>query len=580
MDQVACDLKKRLDVAAGRLPADTVLKNCRVVNVYTSEIKQQDIAICDGMIAGLGTYHGLTEVDAEGLFALPGLIDGHIHIESSMVTPEELSRLLVPCGTSTIIADPHEIVNVCGEKGMEYMLAAAQNIPLDVKYMLPSCVPCTPFEHAGAVLPAEKMGPWLNKEQVLGLGEYMNFPGVIQGKEPEVQKLLEAKRAGKRIDGHSPNLMGTDLNAYVSAGIHTDHECSTVEEMQDRLERGMYIQMREGSACHNLRTLLKGVTETNSRRCLLCSDDRQPRTIFEQGHVNSLLRICVEEGLDPVTAIQMATLNAAECYGLHDRGALAPGLRADVVLVEDLEAFKVQQVWLRGQKAAENGNCLIPVERMNADAVRNSIHVKNFSEERLKLHLQSDKVNVIEIVPGGVVTKHTTAVIQRNEEGDFLFDPSQDVAKIVVAERHHSTGNLAVGFIKGYGIKEGAVALSIAHDSHNIIAVGISNEEIAFAVESLITQNGGIVLVKEKKILDAMPLPIGGIMSDQSGEWVSEKLTAIHETAHEQLGVSQEVEPVMTLCFMALPVIPELKITDMGLFDVTNFQFIPLEVKE
>lgn len=571
------NLKKRIEIASGRQPADIVIKNCNVVNVYSGAIIKQDIALSDDCIAGLGSYHGHTEIDAEGLFALPGLIDSHIHVESSMVTPEEISRLLVPCGTSTIIADPHEIVNVCGSKGMEYMLEAAKDIALDIRYMLPSCVPATPFEHAGAAWGVQETKEWLQRKEVLGFGEYMNFVGVAGGKEADVEKLAGAAEAGKPIDGHCPNLTGKELNAYVTAGIHTDHECSTVEEMQDRLERGMYILMRQGSACHNLRTLIKGVTQQNSRRCLLCSDDRQPRTIFEEGHVNSLLRICVEEGLDPVTAIRMGTLNAAECYGLNDRGAIAPGLRGDIVLVKDLKEFEVKQVWLKGQLTAQNGQYLPKVQRKSAEAVQDSMHVSNFSEERLKLHLKTPRVHVIDIIPGGVVTGHGKAEVALTADGDFCYNPKEDIVKIAVVERHHATGNLAVGLLRGYGIKRGAIALSIAHDSHNVIAVGVSNEEIAFAVQSLLAQNGGIVLVKDRKVLAEMPLPIGGIMSDQSGEWVNERLTQIHETAFEELGVSHQVEPVMTLCFMALPVIPEVKITDMGLFDVTRFEFIEVE---
>lgn len=574
------ELKSQIAVARGLQPADTVIKNCRIVNVYTGEITDGDIALWNGKIVGIGEYEGKKIVDAEGSYALPGFIDSHIHIESSFVTPEEISRLLVPHGATTIIADPHEIVNVCGIDGMNYMLDAAKSAALDIKYMLPSCVPATPFEHAGAVVDADAMKDTMKDAHVLGLGEYMNYSGILNAADSDMDKLMVAYEHGKLIDGHSPGLSGRDLNAYAGAGVHNDHECSTVEEMKDRLERGMYVLMRQGSACHNLRTLLAGVTPANSRRCLLCSDDRQPKTIFEEGHLDAHLRICVEEGIDPVTAVQMATLNAAECFRLYDRGAIAPGLRADLVLVKDLKEFKVEKVWIEGTLVAEDGRYLPKVTRCDITPVKGSVHVKDFSVEKLKMNLKSDHVHVIDILPGGVVTGKGTADVARTPDGDFQYDSNADIVKIAVVERHKNTGNVAVGLLRGYGMKRGAVALSIAHDSHNIIAVGVSNEEIAFAVEQLIAQTGGVVITSEGQVLESMPLPVGGIMSDQTGEWVDKKLTSLHETAYRKLSVSRDVEPVMTLCFMALPVIPELKLTDMGLFDVTKFAFISVEAEK
>ncbi len=571
-------LKKRIEVAAGRIPADLVIKNCKVVDVYNAAIIEgQTIALVDGCIAGIGDYTSKQEIDAQGQYALPGFIDGHIHIESSYVTPEEIGRLLVPHGATTIIADPHEIVNVCGLDGLRFMLDAAKKTKLDIRFMLPSCVPATPFEHAGAVIDAAAMERPIAEEQILGLAEFMNYPGVIYATDDVLDKLLVAIRAGKRIDGHSPGIGGKDLNAYVGSGIHTDHECSTTEEMLDRLSRGMYILLREGSACHNLRTLLKAVTPANSRRCILCSDDRQPETILKLGHLDNHLRICVEEGLDPILAVQMATLNAAECFGLSDRGAIAPGLRGDIVLVDNLKDFHVQRVLIQGEEIARAGAYLPAVELCDSTAVRGSFHVKDFSVAKLQLPLQSSHVHVIDILPGGVVTGKGTADVARNERSEFVYQTKQDIVKVAVVERHQNTGNVAVALLRGYGIQHGAVALSIAHDSHNIIVVGITDEEMAFAVEQLITQGGGIVLVKDKTVIDAMPMVIGGIMSDQTGEWVSEKLKQIHETAYAELGIRRDLEPVMTLCFMSLAVIPELKLTDQGLFDVTQFAFIPLE---
>ena len=573
------ELRKLIDTAAGRVPADLVIKNCKIVNVFSGKIQEGDIAFSGNQIAGIGVYEGKKVIDAEGRYAAPGFIDSHIHIESSYVSPEEIGRMLVPHGGTTIMADPHEIVNVCGIAGLDYMMRAAENTVLDVKYELPSCVPATPFEHAGAVIDAEAMKEPITREGIAGLGEFMNFPGVINAAESDLDKIVVAKQEGKFIDGHGPGITGKELNAYASARIAADHECSTVEEMNDRLERGMYILLRQGSACHNLRTLIKGVTAENSRRCLLCSDDRQPKTSLHEGHLDNHLRICVEEGLDPVTAIRMATLNAAECFDLKDRGAIAPGYRGDVVLLDDLKDFHVNRVFVEGELVAEEGKYLPEIKKCDIASVKGSVIVKDFSKEKFKMHLKSNKVNVIQILPGGVVTAKDTAEIELDANGEFVRNPEVDLVKVAVVERHQGTGNVACGFLKGYGIKEGAVALSVAHDSHNIIVVGVNDDEMEFAVNSLVEQEGGIVLVKEGKVIESMPMPIAGLMSDQSGEWVDQKLTDIHEKAYEELGICGDVEPVMTLCFMSLAVIPEIKLTDMGLFDVTTFSFIPVEAE-
>lgn len=573
-------LRKLIQTASGKIEADTVIKNCKVLDVFSGEFREGDIALCGDQIAGVGCYHGKTEIDAGGRYAVPGFIDSHIHIESSYLSPEELGRLLVPHGGTTIIADPHEIVNVCGIQGLDYMMQAAENTALDVQFMLPSCVPATPFENAGATVEAPQMEEPIKREKILGLGEFMNFPGVLSTDDAVLDKLLLAKKEGKLIDGHSPGLKGLELNGYAAARIQGDHECATVEDMKERLACGMYVLLREGSACHDLRTLLKGVTPENSRRCLLCSDDRQPKTILQEGHLDNHLRICVEEGLDAVTALRMATINAAECFRLYDRGAIAPGYRADIVLLDDLCGFHVDRVWVRGVLTAEGGEYLPDVTRHDISSVMGSVHLKDFSKEKFKMHLESSLVNVIEIMPGGVVTKKATAEIALDEQGEFIWSEDVDLVKVAVVERHKNTGNVACGFLKGYGIKEGAIALSIAHDSHNIIAVGVSDEEMEFAVRCLERQNGGIVLVKDGEVVESMPMPIAGLMSDQSGEWVAEKLVEIHKAAYEQLGINRSVEPVMTLCFMSLAVIPEIKLTDMGLFDVTSFSFIPVEIKK
>ena len=572
-------LKKLIDTAAGRIPADTVIKNCKIVNVFSGKITEGNIALCEGVIAGTGDYEGKTVIDACGKYAAPGFIDSHIHIESSYVSPEELGRLLVPHGGTTIVADPHEIVNVCGIEGLDYMMEAAKGTKLDIKYVLPSCVPATPFEHSGAVINAPEMEEPIKRDNIIGLGEFMNFPGVIVGDEGVIDKLMVAKDENKIIDGHGPGLAGKELNAYTCAGILADHECSTLEEMEDRLERGLYIMLRQGSACHNLRELCKGITRDNSRRCVLCSDDRQPKTILKDGHLDNHLKICVEEGIDAVTAIRMATLNAAECFGFKDRGAIAPGYRADIVLLDDLKDFAVNKVWIDGNLVAEEGKYLPEVVKHDISTVKGSVIVKDFSKDKFKMNLSTDKVNVIEILPGGVVTKKSVETIDLDENGEFIYNPEKDIVKVAVIERHQGTGNVACGFLKGYGIKEGAVALSVAHDSHNIIVVGISDEEMEFAVNELIAQEGGIVLTKNKNLIEKMPMPIAGLMSDKSGEWVDEKLTSIHEKAYSELGINGSVEPVMTLCFMSIAVIPEVKLTDMGLFDVTTFSFISVEAE-
>lgn len=578
MDKSA--LKIRIDAAAGRIPADIVIKNVKIVDVYNSSIIEgKSIAVKDGHIAGVGDYDGIRVIDAQGRYAAPGFIDSHIHIESSYVTPEEIGRLLVPHGTTSIIADPHEIVNVCGMAGMDYMLEASKNTKLDILYMLPSCVPATPYEHAGAVIDAAAMAEPIRNPRILGLGEFMNYPGVIDADDDVLNKLMAAVSVGKLIDGHCPYLAGNSLNAYAVGGIHTDHECSTTQEMLDRLSLGIYVLLRQGSACHDLPNLLKAVTTANSRRCLLCSDDRQPETIFREGHLDDHLRICVQEGIEPVTAIQMASLNAAECFGLRDRGAIAPGLRADIVLLDDLKQFNVHKVFINGEEAASGGRYLPEVQRCDISSVRGSFHVKDFSIKKLSMKLKSNRVNVIDILPGGVVTAKGIADVLLDENGEFVRQSGRDIVKAAVVERHQGTGNVALALIRGYGIKSGAVALSIAHDSHNIIAAGTNDTDMAMAVEKLVEQGGGIILVKDGAVINSMPMIVGGIMTDQTGEWVSERLTRIHEDAYVKLGISREVEPVMTLCFMSLAVIPELKLTDMGLFDVIESKFIPVEAE-
>ena len=573
------EFKKLIDIASGRALADLVIKNCKIVDVYNGTIVEGDIALSDNLIAGIGIYEGVKVIDAEGKYAAPGFIDSHIHIESSYVSPEELGRLVVPHGTTTIIADPHEVANVCGFKGIDYMINAAEGTALDIKMMLPSCVPATPFEHAGAKIDAKDMEEIMSSDKIQGLGEFMNFPGVTLGHDDVLDKLIIAKNTGKVIDGHSPGLKGKNLNAYAAARIKTDHECETVEDMHDRISRGMYVMLRQGSACHNLRTLAKGVTPYNSKRCLLCADDMQPKTILNDGHLDNSLRMCVDENIDPIIAIQMDTLNAAECYGLEDRGAIAPGLRADIVLFNNLKDFNVDNVFINGKEVAKDGEYKLPISKYDISDTKGSFHVKDFSIDKLKLKINSENAHTIKVLPGGVVTKKNIVKINRDENNEFIYNPNEDVAKVAVVERHQNTGNVSVALLEGYGIKQGAIALSIAHDSHNIIVVGVNDEDMAYAVEELIKQGGGIIIVNNKEVIESMPMEIAGLMSNKTGEWVDEKLKSIHKIANTVLGVSKEVEPVMTLCFMSLAVIPEIKITDMGLFDVTQFKFIDIEAE-
>ena len=571
-------LSSIIDSAMHRTPADLVIRNCNVVDVYTGTVRKDSIAIMYGRIIGFGDdYDGKEEIDAKGAYAAPGLIDAHIHIESSYLSSEEFGRMVVPCGTTTVIADPHEIVNVYGLEGFSYMIHAASKTELSVRYMVPSCVPATSLEDSGAVVNAFDMQWPMGDRHVPGMGEFMNYPGVINKDEDVLNKLLVALNMSKVIDGHSPSVSGAELNAYIASGIKTDHECTTVEEMNDRLQRGMYVQLRDGSACHDLKRLIPGITPYNYRRCLLCSDDRQPRTILESGHMDNHLRILVQAGIDPVMAVSMATLNCAECYNLSDRGALAPGKRADIVLFDDLKDFRTRMVFIEGRKVAENGYYLLPFDRVPITSVRGSMHIKPFSVDQLKMHLNSDRVRATGIVRDGVTTKSEVVTVKRDSEGDFIFDPDQPVVKIAVLERHHNTGKIGLGFLKDYGIKRGAVALSVAHDSHNVICVGVSNEEMYAAVQALVAQEGGFVLVENGEVVASLPLPIAGLMSDLPGEEVAARLKQMHDAAHQRLGISDDIEPLMTLCFMSLIVIPELKISTCGLFDVTQFKFVPPE---
>ncbi len=568
-------VKRLIDVAVNRVEPDLIIRGAQVVDVFNGRIIEGDVAIVDGLIAGIGSYTGENVFDAEGAFLLPGFIDGHVHIESSYVDPPSFARLLLPRGTTTAIVDPHEICNVNGLDGFDYMVDASRSLPLSIFFMLPSCVPSSLFENSGAVLLADSLAKRMDRPEVLGLGEMMDSVGTVGADPAVIDKIMLAKKAGKWIDGHAPGVSGNDLNAYAGAGIHTDHECTTPEELVDRIERGMYVLLREGSATKDLLNLLPGVTPQNAHMCLFCTDDRQPKSILEEGHIDNHLRIAVEFGLDPITAIKMATLHAANCYGLHDRGAIAPGRRADLVLVNNLQDFAVSHVFLEGTLYKEDEKFKT---HQIPDKVATKINIGNFHRDKFKLPLTSPRVRVIEIIGGAVVTNMVERQVLIDDQGYYVHDPSQDIVKLAVVERHSGTGNVALALITGYGLRHGAVATTIAHDAHNIIVAGDNDDDMAFAVESLVTIGGGIVMVRDGKILDALTLPIAGLMTDKGGPWVSEKLQKMLHIALHELGIPENIDPFMTLSFMALPVIPHLKVTDLGLFDVDAFSFVPLEL--
>ena len=572
-------LIKLIDVAAGRKKADLVLKNAKIVDVFQAKILIGDIAISDGYIAGIGgSYQGVEERNYTGKYVAPGFIEAHIHIESSYVSPEEFSRVFIPRGTTTILADPHEIVNVAGLKGLDYMVNAAKNAKMDIRYMMPPCVPATNFETSGADLYADDMEDALKTGEVDGLAELMNFPGVINADDKMIDEILMAKKYGARIDGHAPQVVGKDLNAYIAAGPANDHECSTLEEAEERLARGMYLLLREGSVTQDLRKLLPIVNTANSRRCLLSGDDVQAKTAINKGHLDNSIRICIDEGLNPITAIQMATLNPAEYCGLNDRGAIAPGRRADMVVFESLEDFAVEETYILGEKLSQGNEYLSEVNYYPIDSVESSMHVKDFTREKLQLHLNSDKVRAIGVVPGEVLTTEEHVTVRRDGDGNFVYNDQEDVTKIVVVERHHNTGNVNVNLLSGYGIKAGAIAISIGHDSHNIIATGTNDDDIFMAVNELIKQEGGAVVVKDEKVISRMELKIAGLMCNLPAEKMIAQQDALDEAVHEELGVPDNVNPVMTLSFMPLAVIPKLKITDKGLVDVEKNAFVSNEL--
>lgn len=573
----ATELKRRIDLAAGRELPELVLKNCRIVNVFTEEILSGDIAIDCGWIVGVGQYQGIQEIDLKNAYVAPGLIDAHVHLESSMVTPGQFAKAVLPHGTTTVIADPHEIANVCGLNGVRYMLEQSSEIPLDVFVMMPSCVPATPFENSGAVIRAEGMGEMLGHPRVLGLGEMMDYPGVVGARQDVLDKLVVGG-AGRMIDGHGPVLTGKNLNAYVMAGVGTDHECSTENEMLQRLRLGMYIQIREGSAAKNLEALIKGVTPQNSRRVLFCTDDRHPGDILSEGHIDNNIRQAIRGGFSAVAAIRMATLNAAECYQLSHLGAIAPGYQADLIVFESLEEMRIAKVFKQGRLVAENGEALFDIVERPDDRVLNTVRLQKIVSEQLALKLDSGAVNVIRLLSHSLVTEKVVREVTVRD-GVFVHDDQADILKLAVVERHKATGNIGLGLLENYGLKSGAIASTVAHDSHNLIVVGSNDSDMLTAIAEIERIGGGLTIARQGKILGSLPLPIAGLMSDSPLQEVDDKLNELLKIAYG-MGVNPQLEPFMTLAFLALPVIPDIKLTDLGLFDVTRFEFMKISAKE
>ncbi len=564
------ELAHRIRLARGQEPVDLLLKGGRLINVFTGEIHEADIAIHEGYIVGIGEGYPAREViDLKGRFVAPGFIDAHVHIESSMVPPPEFARAVVPHGTTTVIIDPHEIANVLGLEGIRYMLNVAKYNPLSVFVMLPSCVPASPMGTAGAELRWYDLQPLLSNSWVLGLAEMMNYPGVIHG-DPDILDKLRAFAHVVR-DGHAPQLAGRDLVAYVAAGLTSDHECTTAEEAREKARLGMYIFVRESSVARNLADLLPAITPTNSRRFCFCTDDRYPPDLLDEGHIDFIIRKAVRLGLDPVIAIQMATLNPAEHFRLHDRGAIAPGRVADLVVFSDLYDLRPELVFRHGVRVAENGRPLWePVYRKAAP--RNTVHIA-WDRVQFRIPAQGRRVHVIGVVADQVLTRHLIEEA-RILDGEAVADPERDLLKIAVIERHRATGRMGLGFVKGMGLRRGALASSVAHDHHNLVVVGGDDVSMQTAVHAVAEVGGGMAVAHGEQVLALVPLPIAGLMSDQPIETVRRELDEALRAARA-LG-SKLPNPLMTLSFLALEVIPELKITDRGLVDVNRFELIPL----
>lgn len=567
-------LEQYIDAAVGRKKAETVLKNGRFVNVFTGEICEGDIAVEGGKIVGFGKYEGETEYDIAGKIAVPGLIDAHVHIESSQLSPEEFARLVLPRGTTTAIADPHEITNVCGIAGAKYIADASKNTPLEVKVMLPSCVPATAFETSGATLTGADTEKYIGADFIHGLGEFMNYPGVLYKDSEVMKKLAAARKAGKVIDGHAPATSGLGLNAYIAAGISTDHECTSPEEALEKVSKGMYVHLREGSATRNVAANCGAANAANLRRFLLCTDDRHAADLKAKGHLDNALRVAVAAGMNPVWAIIAATLNSAECYRLYGKGAIAPGYDADIAVFDDLKNFNCAMVFKGGRLVAKEGKALFKTgEKYLPAEVKNTVHVGNVAPDDFKIKLKGRRANVIRLLKDNVVTEKVVREVE-SENGDVKLCGT-DLLKLAVVERHRGTGNIGLGLLEGYGLKNGAIALTIAHDSHNIIVLGDNNADMAAAVAELKRIGGGMAIAEGGKA-QSLPLDIAGLMSSLPAEEYIAQSEKLLEKAYS-MGVSRDVEAFMSLSFLALLVIPSLKLSDRGLFDADKFELCSID---
>lgn len=552
-------------VARGEEPADIVFKNATYLNVFSNDFCHGDIAVSDGLIAGIGSYHGSEEVDVSGKFVCPGFIDAHIHLESSMVSPAEFARAVVRHGTTTIITDPHEIANVMGVDGIRYMLEATEELPIDVHFMLPSCVPATPMDESGCSLDYLAIDPLYEHPRVLGLAEMMNYVGVINGDSEVISKILASQAHHKKIDGHAPELSGADLNAYIAAGVYSDHESNTYQNALEKLQLGQFIMIREGTAARNLRALLPLLNQQYYSRCMFATDDKHPLDLLQGGHIDHIIREAIACGTDPIIAIKVASHQAARYFLMNNKGAIAPGYLADLVVFDNFRHFHIEQVYKRGHCVFAN-DAVSPFAPPAVDPVLSRRAHDTFRIAPVTpQQLAAGDLPVIGLVAGEIITQN----LGRAEAPD----PDRDLLKIAVAERHHNTGHIGLGYVKGYGLRQGAVATSIAHDSHNIIAVGTNNDDLAFAINRIAELRGGIAVVDGGKILAELPLPVAGLMSDAPLEEVNDLLEQAKAAAH-RLGVSAGIDPFMTLSFMSLPVIPSLKITTRGVFDVEQWKYI------
>ncbi len=562
------DLERVIDVAKGAEKADLVIKNAKVINVFTEEIYDADVAIVGDKIVGVGRdYHGEKEIDINGAYISPAFIDGHVHLESSMLMPSEFARIVVPSGTTTVIADPHEIANVMGLQGISFMREATKNLPMDVYMMLPSCVPSTNLETSGVELNSYDLALLIDAPWVLGIAEMMNFPGVIDNDRNVLSKVKLGLEKDKKIDGHSPHLTGKELCAYVSAGVCSDHECTTPEEAVEKLRLGMNIMIREGTAAKDLEALIPLMKKYDTRKCIFVTDDRHPQDLF--GHIASMVKIAVEKGVEPIKAIQMASLNTAEYFKLSNLGAIAPGYKADLIVLDNLKDFKPLYVFKNGQLVAQKGKLTVDLNDLTPPPLRGSVNIKYLYKEDLKIPAKSDKIKVINVLENQLITKKSieTAKIK---DGFAVSDVENDILKIAVIERHRASGNIGLGFVKGFGLKSGAIASTVAHDSHNMIVIGTNDDDMYTAAVEVVKSQGGKVVVENGKTLAKLELPIAGLISDKTSEEVITQLKVLNEAVKKiQCKIN---DPFMSMAFLSLPVIPELKITDKGLIDVCEFK--------